>query len=310
MSILVNNGLICESLGKVYSGSKGRKALDDVDLNISSNGIFSIIGMNGAGKTTLVRILATQLTATTGKATIEGLDVMEDAKRLRGRIACIPQEARTVPWMTPKQTVLSYLLWRGLGYREASMRAVETLAKMGLQNQENTLNRRLSGGMKRKVLVATVLSSDADIIFLDEPTTGLDPISRQELWKFLLGLAEDRFLVLTTHYLEEAERVANVIGIMHRGKMIRSGSLEQLRSTIPYQYSIMVASGTQLPNIRDGVVTKAPSGKSQILANEAEAHEVSSFLLDTGTKFSMSEVSLEDVFFHLVHSTDTGAGAS
>ena len=293
--------LFCDSLTKVYGDSKGKKALDSVSLEVPSRGIFSLIGMNGAGKTTLVRILATQLAPTAGRATIDGLDVVSDTKKIRERIACIPQEARTIPWMTPKQTVLSYLLWRGVGYGEALRKASEALANVGLERQENLLNRRLSGGTKRKVLVATVLSSDADVIFLDEPTTGLDPISRQELWASLSGLAKQRFLILTTHYLEEAERLANDIGILHLGRLVGLGTLDQLRSTLKYQYSLMVTSETELPVVRDGSVTRSRTGQTQILTGESDAYEISQSLLERGAKFSMSRVSLEDIFFHLVH---------
>ena len=293
--------LLCDSLTKVYSDSKGKKALDSVSLEVTSHGIFSLIGMNGAGKTTLVRILATQLSPTAGRASVDGLDVIADARKIRERIACIPQEARTIPWMTPKQTVLSYLLWRGESYSEASQKASEALAKVGLEKQENLLNRRLSGGTKRKVLVATVLSSDADIIFLDEPTTGLDPISRQELWRSLTGLAEHRFLILTTHYLEEAERLANVVGILHLGKLVGLGTLDELRSTLKYQYSLMITAETDLPAVREGLVTRSGAGQTQILTDESEAHQISLSLLEKGAKFSMSRVSLEDIFFHLVH---------
>jgi ABC-2 type transport system ATP-binding protein len=295
--------LLCDALTKVYGDSKGNKALDSVSLDIPSHGIFSLIGMNGAGKTTLVRILATQLAPTAGRATIDGLDVMADARKIRERVACIPQEARTIPWMTPKQTVLSYLLWRGVGYGEAGREASEALAKVGLEKQENLLNRHLSGGTKRKVLVATVLSSDADIIFLDEPTTGLDPISRQELWTSLSGLAEHRFLILTTHYLEEAERLADVIGILHFGRLVGIGTLDQLRQTLKYQYSLMVTSDTELPAVREGTVTRSRTGQTQILTDESDAREISRLLLERGAKFSMSRVSLEDIFFHLVHTS-------
>jgi len=295
--------LLCDSLTKVYRESKGKKALDSVSFEVPSQGIFSLIGMNGAGKTTLVRILATQLTPTAGRATIDGLDVMREAKKIREHIACIPQEARTIPWMTPKQTVLSYLLWRGVSYYEAGRKASEALAKVGLEAQENVLNRHLSGGTKRKVLVATVLSSEADIIFLDEPTTGLDPISRQDLWTSLTRLAENRFLILTTHYLEEAERLANFIGILHRGKVVGFGTLDQLRSILKYQYSLMVTSDIRLPVVREGLVNRARTGQTQILTDETEAYEISRLLLEKGAKFSMSKVSLEDIFFHLVHGT-------
>jgi ABC-2 type transport system ATP-binding protein len=293
--------LFCESLTKVYSGSKGKKALDSVDLDMPSRGVFSLIGMNGAGKTTLVRILATQLEPTSGRASINGLDVMKNTNELRDIIACVPQEARTESFMTAKQTVLSYLLWRGLTYGEAKAKAVEALAKVGLEKQADVLNRRLSGGTKRKVLVATALASDAEVIFLDEPTTGLDPISRRELWSVLTGISRDRFLILTTHYLEEAERLANTIGVLHSGHLIGLGGLEELRATVKYQYSLMMPSADVLPVVRDGEVTVGASGQTQILTNEDEAHEISRSLLERGSKFSMSKVSLEDVFFRLVH---------
>jgi ABC-2 type transport system ATP-binding protein len=302
--------LLCENLTKVYSGSSGRRALDSINLRIPSKGIFSLIGMNGAGKTTLVRILATQLESTSGRASINGIDVAKEAKTLRERIACVPQEARTVPWMTPKQTVLSYLMWRGIAYGEAKIKATEALARVGLGEQENTLTRRISGGMKRKVLVATVLASDADIVFLDEPTTGLDPISRKELWRFLESLAKDRFLILTTHYLEEAEQLATTIGVMHMGKMVGLGSIDELRSAVKHQYSVMVAPGSELPKLLGGSATRGDSGETQILTDEEEAYIVSRQLLEKGAKFSISKISLEDIFFYFVNRSDQEASVS
>ena len=297
----MQKGLFCESLTKEYGGSKGKKALDGVNLDLPSSGVFSLIGMNGAGKTTLVRILATQLQLTSGRASINGMDVTKDAGKLRDHIACVPQEARTAPFMTAKQTVLSYLLWRGISYSEASSKAVEALSRVGLGDQVDVFNRKLSGGTKRKVLVATVLSSDADVIFLDEPTTGLDPISRRDLWDLLTGLAKDRFVILTTHYLEEAERLANTIGILHHGRLIGLGTLDQLRASVKFQYSLMLPSSQTLPTVRDGEVTVGSSGQTQILTNEDEARDISKVLLENGGKFSMSRISLDDIFFRLVH---------
>lgn len=299
--------LLCRNLTKAYPGSNGRKALDSIEIRVPTKGIFSLIGMNGAGKTTLVRILATQLEPTSGSASINGIDVVKEAKALRERIATVPQEARTVPWMTPKQTVLSYLMWRGLAYGEAKAKASEVLAEVGLGEQEDTLTRRLSGGMKRKVLVATVLASDAEIVFLDEPTTGLDPISRKDLWRFLEGLAKDRFLILTTHYLEEAEELASSIGVMHMGRMVALGSIDDLRSSVKHQYSVMVAAGFEVPGVSKGTVTRARSGEIQILTDEDEAHDLSRRLLEGGARLSMRKISLDDIFFHLVNRSDTEA---
>ena len=170
--------LECRNLTKVYSDH--RKALDNVSFLVETNGIFGLIGRNGAGKTTLIRILATELEPTSGTAIINDLNILGKENQLREKIAIVPQEARAIRWMTPKQTVMSYLLWRGYTYSNAKKLAVESLIKLGLEQYINVLNSRLSGGTKRKVLIATVTASEAEIIFLDEPTTGLDPISKRD----------------------------------------------------------------------------------------------------------------------------------
>jgi ABC-2 type transport system ATP-binding protein len=292
--------LVCEGLTKIYRRSGERKALDSVDMRLPLRGIFALIGRNGAGKTTLVRILATQLEPSSGTASIDGLDVMGDAPRLRERIAIVPQEARAIPWLTAGQTVSSYLMWRGVSYGDAKRRAREALAKVGLERYENSLNRLLSGGAKRKVLVATILASEAEIIFLDEPTTGLDPISRRELWRILTDLARDRFVLLTTHYLEEAERLAGRIGILNEGKLVGLGTLEELRRMTAFQYSIKLSSENEPPSVKEGIVNRGTDGQIQILTTEEEAHRLSRELLERDYRFSMSRVSLDDVFFHLV----------
>ncbi len=292
--------LNCRDLTKVYGDAAGKKALDSVNLTVPSQGILSLIGMNGAGKTTLVRILATQLSPTSGVAQIDGIDVVKEPKKLREKIATVPQEARPVPWMTPIQTVVSYLMWRGVGYGEARKRGLEALARVGLEERVMKLNRRLSGGQRRKVLVATVLAADAEITFLDEPTTGLDPVSRRELWKSLQALAKDRFLVLTTHYLEEAEQLANTIGILDKGKLVGVGTLDYLRSFVKYQYSIRAPSAVDDLSVEGGTVTTGHDGQIQVLTSEQEAYRISRQLLEKGVRFSVDRISLDDVFFHLV----------
>lgn len=285
---------------KVYSGSLDKKALDGVSLSVKAGGIFSLIGMNGAGKTTLVRILATQLEPTSGDAQLRGMDVVKDAKMLREIISSIPQEARSIPWMTPMQTIVSYLLWRGVPYSEGRSRAAEALAKVGIEGQRDTLNRKLSGGQRRKVMVAAVLAADSDIIFLDEPTTGLDPISRKELWKSLKELSGTHFLVLTTHYLEEAEQLADTIAILDHGRLAAIGTLDQLRSLVRHQYSIRLPAGVAIPEVKDGTVTTGREGQAQILTGEEEAYSLSGELLRAGAKISVSRISLDDIFFHFV----------
>jgi ABC-2 type transport system ATP-binding protein len=264
--------------------------------------VFVLIGRNGSGKTTLVRILATELEPTSGTATINGMSVMKDTIRLREKIAIVPQEARTIPWMTPMQSVLSYLLWRGLDYAEAKKRAQESLNRLGLGAYSKTLNRKLSGGMKRKVLVATVLASEAEIIFLDEPTTGLDPISRREFWDVLKDIGDDRFTFLTTHYLEEAEELADKIGILDQGKLIRIGTLDDLRRSMSYNYSMKLLSRPppELLKLSKGEVLTGRDGFVRILTGEEEAFNISKELSKGGFKFTINPVSLDDIFFYLV----------
>ncbi len=153
--------LECKQLTKVYEDN--RMALDQVSFSVDTKGIFGLIGRNGAGKTTLIRILATELEPTSGSACVNGYDILKETGRLRETIAIVPQEARAIRWMTPKQTVFSYLLWRGYPYNEAKRLACESLSKLGLEQYADVLNTRLSGGTKRKVLIATVTASEADI---------------------------------------------------------------------------------------------------------------------------------------------------
>jgi ABC-2 type transport system ATP-binding protein len=294
--------ITCDHLTKIYGKSK-TKALDSVSFSVPSRGLFVLIGRNGSGKTTLVRILATELEPTSGAANINGIDVVNEPRRLREKIAIVPQEARPIPWMTPMQTVLSYLLWRGLNYSEAREKASASLEKLGLSGYSNTLNRMLSGGMKRKVLVATVLSSEAEIVFLDEPTTGLDPISRREFWEILREIGKERFTFLTTHYLEEAEQLADQIGVLDSGRLIRIGTLEDLRQSVNYNYSLkllskpapdfLASSKGEIVTGRDGVV--------RILTGEEEAFRISRELSKGGFKFTINPISLDDIFFYLVN---------
>jgi len=292
--------VVCDRLTKTYGNSK-TKALDSVSFSLDSTGIFVLIGRNGSGKTTLVRILATELEPTSGSATINGIDVVKESRRLRERIAIVPQEARPMPWMTPMQTVSSYLLWRGFGLGEAKRRAARALDRLGLGGASDTLNRKLSGGMRRKVMVATVLASEAEVIFLDEPTTGLDPISRRDFWETLREIGKERFTFLTTHYLEEAEQLADRIGILDGGQLVRMGTLDELRKSVNYDYSLKLLSrpAPSVPDLERGELITGMDGNVRILTVEEEAFRISKELAKVGAKFTINPVSLDDIFFYL-----------
>jgi ABC-2 type transport system ATP-binding protein len=290
------DGLVCKNLSKTYDHKT--HALNKVSLDFPDNGIIAMIGRNGAGKTTLIRILSTELMPSGGTAFINNIDVVNEPNKVRDIIAIVPQEAHAIPWLTPRQTILCYLLYRGFGYKEAQRRVKESLKKLGIEQYENKLNRFLSGGTKRKVLVATVLASEAKVIFLDEPTTGLDPISRSDLWVLLKKLKKNYLIFLTTHYLEEAEHLADKIGIMEKGRLIAMGSMDELRKKVGQQYSIRVMQDTR-PKALSGMNTNKFEGGHQIMTSEKRAFEIANKLIREKVKFSTNPISLEDIFYYI-----------
>ena len=290
--------LTVKGLTKEYE--KGKRALKSFSLTVPAKGIFALIGRNGAGKTTLIRILSTQLSPTSGSAQISGLDILKDTDALREIIACVPQEGRAVGWLTPRQFLSSYLMWRGFSSKEANVLLEKSLDELGIKKYADTLNRLLSGGTKRKVLVGMVMASGAKVIFLDEPTTGLDPISRDELWRTLVKLKKDHFIFLTTHYLEEAEKLADKIGVVEDGRLMALGTMAELRRKVKYPYSVKILSGHTVIKPRQGELIKGVDGHYQIVTTEKEAGRISKQLINRGVKFSMNPLTLDDIFYYIV----------
>ena len=289
--------LKCSGLLKKY---EEKRALGPLNLDLKLSGITSIIGRNGAGKTTFIRILATELMPTKGRVELDGIDVINNPSELRNKIAIVPQESRPIPWMTPIQIVSSYLMLRGVGLKEAKMKAVDALKTVGLDEKFfNKLSHKLSGGMKRELMLATVIASDAKIIFLDEPTTGLDPISRKEVWRVLNKLKKDRLIILTTHYLEEAESLSDYIILINKGKVISAGTFADLSNSLKYPYSIRASAKRVGIRVRNGVVIKSEKGM-QILTTEKSAKTIIEKLIKKRVEFSFGKVSLDDIFYTLV----------
>ncbi len=213
------------NLTKIYRD--GTKALDGVTF-ITNSRVITLLGRNGAGKTTLTRILSTQLLPTSGTARVEGYDVVRDVKKVRKIIASIPQEAKPVGIASPFEHLVMYLTARGYSIKEAEEVSRKVLKEVGLWEVKDKPSDELSGGMKRKIFVAMALASNAEVVLLDEPTTGLDPYSRLEVWSVLKSIKSK--LVLTTHYMEEAEELSNEVILLNRGKLIAMGSIEDLLS--------------------------------------------------------------------------------
>ena len=201
-------------------------ALDGIDLSIPSNCIYGLLGPNGAGKTTTISILTTLLEPTAGEAQVLGLDVMKQASAVRQRIGVTFQEMVLDDELTGRQ-VMDYhgRLYR-MGKGERKNKTEELLALVELEEAAERKAKTYSGGMKRRLELARALMTTPEVLFLDEPTLGLDPQTRARIWDYLRALKEEggMTLLLTTHYMDEAEELADTVGIMDRGKLVAEGT--------------------------------------------------------------------------------------
>ena len=214
-----------ESLTKVYAG--GKLALDDVSFDVARGQIFGLLGPNGAGKSTLINILSGMVVKTSGKATVWGFDIEEHPRNAKRSIGVVPQEIIFDPFFTPRETLE---IQAGLyGIAQSQRRADALLAAMHLTDKAGAYSRTLSGGMKRRLLVAKAMVHSPPILVLDEPTAGVDVELRRQLWDYVRALNEQGVtVVLTTHYLEEAEQLCDRIAIINHGKVIANEPTREL----------------------------------------------------------------------------------
>jgi ABC-2 type transport system ATP-binding protein len=206
-----------KGLSKVYSS--GHQALSTVDLDINEGEILALLGPNGAGKTTLISIICGIVSASSGSVTVAGHDIIEDYRVTRDLIGLVPQELTLGAFDTVWNTVN---FSRGLFGKKSNPAYLEQLLKdLSLWDKRDSELRELSGGMKRRVLIAKALSHEPRILFLDEPTAGVDVELRQDMWKMVRRLNESGVtIILTTHYIEEAEEIADRVGIINQGRLL------------------------------------------------------------------------------------------
>ena len=214
-----------ESLSKTYAG--GKRALDGVSFDVPRGQIFGLLGPNGAGKSTLINILAGLVVKTSGTVTIWGFDLDERPRNSKRSIGVVPQEIIFDPFFTPRETLE---IQAGLyGVPPAERRSDELLAAMHLTDKAHAYSRTLSGGMKRRLLVAKAMVHSPPILVLDEPTAGVDVELRRQLWDYVRKLnREGVTIVLTTHYLEEAEQLCDRIAIINHGRLIANEPTREL----------------------------------------------------------------------------------
>jgi ABC-2 type transport system ATP-binding protein len=204
-------------------------AVDSLNLSIQEGEFFALLGENGAGKTTTIKMLCCLLSPTSGGALLLGHSILHDATTVKQKINVSPQETAIAPNLTVKENLELIANIYGIDQRELKGKADNMLVKSGLSDRAKDRAKTLSGGLQRRLSIAMALISDPKIIFLDEPTIGLDVRARRELWKTLTSLKGVITTVLTTHYLEEAEALADRIGIMHRGKLRLVGNAQHIK---------------------------------------------------------------------------------
>ncbi len=227
-------GFAIEVHDLVKTYPKGVRALDGLSFAVPSGTVFALLGPNGAGKSTTVKILTTLAQADSGTAFVAGLDVRAKPARVRRAIGVVAQRSGADPMSTGRENVLLSGRIQGLRGRDLTRRSDDLLATFGLTSAAGRLVRTYSGGMQRRLDVAMGLVNKPEVLFLDEPTAGLDPESRSAMWEEIarLSAADGLTILLTTHYLEEADRLAGRLAIIDRGRVVASGSPDELKGEL------------------------------------------------------------------------------
>ena len=306
-----NFSIEAKNLNKTYNKKRGAdiKALINFNINIPKGSIYGLLGPNGAGKSTFINILGSLVIKDSGKVKICGIDIDEDAKESRKKIGIVPQELNIDPFFTPIELLE---LQAGLyGVRKKDRKSEEILSHLGLLEQKNAYARTLSGGMRRRLLVAKALVHNPEIIILDEPTAGVDVELRKNLWNYIKDLNnKGTTICLTTHYLEEAENLCDHITIINKGKILKSDTKENIlnligkktvsfaldeKIQIPYdlnRYNPVIDNNKLLVNY-DKNITQLKEIIEILNKNNISFYEINTY-----------ESDLEDVFINLIKNHD------
>jgi ABC-2 type transport system ATP-binding protein len=304
-----------KNLTKIYAKSKKspeKHALKGVDLTIPRGSIFGLLGPNGAGKSTMINILAGLVNKTSGSAKICGFDIDDHTRQARASIGIVPQEIAMDVFFTPFQALELQAGYYGVPKSER--RSEEILAALGLADKRDAYVRQLSGGMKRRLLIAKALVHTPPVLILDEPTAGVDIELRRQLWTYVEELhARGTTIILTTHYLEEAEALCDRIAIMHHGEIVANESKSDLMSRLDKRTLLITPTESltvvpsKLQNLdssinKDGqLAINYRSGTDSISGMLNQVKSAGLSILDLRTE----EPDLEDVFLSLTYAADS-----
>jgi ABC-type multidrug transport system ATPase subunit len=263
----------------------GTEANRGIDLDVRRGEILSILGPNGAGKTTFLRQITSELRPTSGSIEIFGLDAIAQPQEVKRSMGITPQEAGVFETLTVREHLELFASLKGLAKDKARKSATEIIHQLGLERETNRRVGRLSGGQRRRILIGLALLGSPPLLVLDEPTTGLDPVSRRTTWEVIRkAVSRGATVILSTHYIDEAEHLSDRIGIISEGRMIALGTLEELLSRLPKSYRFSCRTSLDYHRVQYfSTFTEA----QQYAAREGIA------------EYSLARASLEDVYFEL-----------
>ncbi len=294
-----------QNISKVYKGARGTlQALNQVSFNIERGEFFGLLGPNGAGKTTLISVLAGLSRASSGSATVMGHDVVADYAAARKSLGIVPQELVFDPFFSVRETLRIQSGYFGVRHNDAWID--EVLAELGLSDKADANMRQLSGGMKRRVLVAQALVHRPPVIVLDEPTAGVDVELRQTLWRFISRLnREGHTVLLTTHYLEEAEALCSRIGMLKAGHLV---ALDKTAALLAGRASTMLRFKTDQPLPPELAAQSRVTGRivQAKVRDAAAVEDTLARLRGAGVQVEDLEIGradLEDVFLEIMAGT-------
>jgi ABC-2 type transport system ATP-binding protein len=289
-------------VSKAYKGST-YSALNNVSLNVETKQIFTLLGRNGVGKTTFIRICATQLMPSAGTVYVLGYDILREPSKIRNIVSIVPQEGRPLRALTPWDHVYNWLQIRGEDKKIAREKTEKILRKLELYEAKDRPAMNLSGGMKQKVLVAMAMATNAQLLFLDEPTIGLDPVSRRQVWSAIKDWKKQGgSILLTTHYMDEAEMLSDNIVIIDNGHIMAQGTMRDLRRFIPQNIRVDIAKdGIDTDILKSyGSIVDTGTDTIRLLTFESTIKELSEFAIKRSLSFTISPITLDDVFVSLV----------
>jgi len=281
--------------------------VDDLDLSVPQGELFSLLGPNGAGKTTTIKMLCCLLRPSSGTATVMGHDTQADSLAVKQIIGISPQETAIAENLSARENLT--LIGRVHGGRKEDVknRSDELLEMMGLSDRAGERVKKFSGGMKRRLSIAMALVSDPEVLFLDEPTLGLDPQARRKVWEYIAELKGKKTILLTTHYLEEVDSLADRIAIIDEGRIVAMGTPRELKDSVSDIQVMVVKARNLTPGVIEGLRQRYPEvteveGGVEIRAKEFDVYALQDYLRPTGViveSTHITETTLDDVFLQL-----------